>query len=100
MTCAGDCKNVEIWLSRKTTDKKFGNEEDPKLFVSEYDKPMILENETCSNCINECDGYPNKPDCNNMTFNGNTFYLTINTFVPQENLKLYSTNLLEILIYG
>ena len=100
VTCVGDCSRVEIWLSKNATNNSYRDDKDPKLFVSEDDKPMILENGTCSNCISKCDGYPTKPDCSNMSIAGNTFYLTINTFRPKENLALHSTNLLGILKYG
>ena len=100
VTCVGNCSRVEIWFSKNTTENNVRDKYDPKMFVSEDDKPMILENGTCSNCISICDGYPTKPDCSNMAITGNTFYLTINTIRPKTNVMFHSTNLLGILKYG
>ena len=100
VTCDGNCNRVEIWLSRDTTTSNNYDYKGPKLFVSEYDKPMILQNETCTNCINECDVDPTKPDCSNMTIDGNTFFLTVYTFHPEEIVTFHWTNVLKYKKFG
>ena len=100
VTCDGSCNRVEIWLSRDTATSSISDGKGPKLFVSEYDKPMILQNGTCANCINECDGYLTKPDCSNMSIDGNTFFLTVNTFRPKKDVTLHWTNVLEHKKFG
>ena len=100
VTCDGNCNRVEIWLSRNITTSSNCDDKCPKLFVSEYDKPMILQNETCTNCINECDVDPTKPDCSNMTIDGNAFFLTVYTFHPEEIVTFHWTNVLKYKKFG
>ena len=100
VTCNGNCNRVEIWLRRDNATRSNYDKDGPKLFVSEYDKPMILQDGTCANCINECDGYLTKPDCSNMSIDGNTFFLTVNTFRPKKDVTLHWTNVLEHKKFG
>ena len=99
VTCDGNCNKVEIWLSRNTATSSMYDDNGPKLFVSENGKPIILQNGTCANCITKCDGYPTKPDCSNMTTDGNEFFLTVNTFYPKD-VKFHWTNVLESKKFG
>ena len=95
--CKDKCDDVDIWFGKR--NQKNGFTDDPQLYISENDKPVI-KNGLCDSCTDVCVSDKGESFCRIRNVSGDSFFLTISNDHNLEDLSLYLTNVDVVTEFG
>ena len=95
--CKNKCDDVDIWFNKRNQKNRLTD--DPQLYVSENDKPVI-KNGLCDSCADVCVSDTGESFCQMRNVSGDSFFLTISNDRNLEDLSLYLTNVDVVSEFG